>query len=862
MSKDNLTLVEARIKGALQSSYLTSTEQVYESNSKTPQANLEGFHNEIQSILKTSCLECHGPDKQKAKFRVDTLDPDIINGDDADWWLEIMDVVSNGEMPPDDAPAMPDEDRKKTITWLSTEIQRASQARRTEQGHSSFRRMTRYEYNYALQDLLGLPFDFASDLPPDPVSEEGFSNSSEMLHMSPRQYSTYLELNRKALQRATVRGERPAMIYWGVSSEEAAKKKFIQLEKARTKPDHLTKKTEKKESKILEMAHYRDNRTGEVAPAGWYFRKALQAWPYQDTLPEVPQASTDFTGVLPAGQKVIVELGNRIPDEGKLRVRVRASRVSREPSLTPSLALIFGWQGNNNSKAAVRVSEQDLTLNGVPEEAQFYQWEIPLSEIYPRNPERKRVEMGSHKLTNPSEYIQLQNTALTPGADLHFDYVEVSAPVYDQWPPVSHNRIFIESENTADENVYAREIIANFMQRAWRGQVSEDEIDRKAAYFDRIRPTCDDFREAIIETLATVLSSPRFLYLVQSESSASETSQSLDPFQLATRLSMFLWCSTPDQELITLAASGKLTEEKELIRQTQRMLTDPRHDRFSQQFVRQWLGLSLLDYLVVSREDYPDFDGTLKAALQEEPIAFFEEVLQKNHSVIDFLHADYLLVNQRLAQHYGLPAITGNHFRRVPLPPKSPRGGLVTQAGLLAMNSDGKDSHPLKRGVWLLESILNAPPPPPPPAVPEIDLTDPEIAKLTLKQRIEQHRDDPACHSCHAKIDPWGIAFENFDATGSWRDEIKGAPVDASSRLFNEQELDGAEGLKRFLLENRQDQFVRALVHKLSTYALGRPLSFSDRAHLDEITAQLRQEGDGLGDLIKFIVISELFRSH
>ena len=239
-----LSLAEAKIAGALQSSYRRLSEQPKESKSDTSQANLEAFHNEIKPILRNSCIECHGPDKQKAKFRVDTLDPDLINGNDADWWLEIMDVVSNDEMPPDDAPEMPAEDRKKTITWLSSEIQRASQARRTEQGHSSFRRMTRYEYNYALQDLLGLPFDFASDLPPDPVSEEGFNNSSEMLHMSPTQYGTYLELNRKALQRATVRGERPAMIYWGVSTEEAAKRKFDLLEKARNKPNILTKKTE------------------------------------------------------------------------------------------------------------------------------------------------------------------------------------------------------------------------------------------------------------------------------------------------------------------------------------------------------------------------------------------------------------------------------------------------------------------------------------------------------------------------------------------------------------------------------------------------------------------------------------------
>ncbi len=181
---------------------------------------------------------------------------------------------------------------------------------------------------------------------------------------------------------------------------------------------------------------------------------------------------------------------------------------------------------------------------------------------------------------------------------------------------------------------------------------------------------------------------------------------------------MFLWCSTPDDELLDLAAKGRLGERDELVRQTKRMLADPRHERFSKHFVRQWLDLELLELLSVCETDYPQFDSTLQKAMQQEPIAFFEEVLQNDRSVMDFIHADYALVNQRLAQHYGISDVNGNRFQKVSLKPEDNRGGLLTQAGLLAMNSDGKDSHPLKRGIWLLESLLNDPPPPPPPAVP------------------------------------------------------------------------------------------------------------------------------------------------
>jgi hypothetical protein len=228
---------------------------------------------------------------------------------------------------------------------------------------------------------------------------------------------------------------------------------------------------------------------------------------------------------------------------------------------------------------------------------------------------------------------------------------------------------------------------------------------------------------------------------------------------------------------------------------------------------------------------------------------------------MDFLHSDYAVVNERLAAHYRIPAVRGPHFRKVPIDSKTPRGGLLTNAAVLAMNSDGTDSHPLKRGVWMLERILHDPPPPPPPNVPEVDLTDPEILKMTLKERIADHRNKPACISCHSRIDPWGIAFENYDALGSFRTRIKDKPVDATSELFNKHTLAGMEGLKRYLLTDRQDQFCRAMVHKMTAYALGRPLSFGDHADIDNLTTLWRTDGDRLGDLIHLIVNSEIFAS-
>jgi mono/diheme cytochrome c family protein len=866
------TLETVKAAGVLRSSFRKQLPRT-ETN-EAPKANLKVFRKEIEPVLKKACARCHGAKKQEGNIRIDTLDPDLLHGADVSWWLEVAAVLTNGEMPPADEAKLADKDRSKIIEWLSSEIQVASAVRRAEGGHSSFRRMTRYEYKYALQDLLGLPYDFARDLPPESASRDGFQNSSELLHMSVVQFETYRRLARKALKRATVSGERPPVLYWGVSMKKAADREWpkqaeqLKKLKEKHKDDPAKQKTEVDRltasfKKPHRNSYYREFSTGRTARANWVYYGGRYAFTPTKSRQEIP-ATFDHVAVIPQGrnQNLIIELGDRVPDEGIMRVRVRASRAAGEDTKIPSLQLEFGWRASNEGRAVIRVSTEDVPIKAMSDSPEFYQWDIPLGEIYPRNSVRNVSKMGA--MPSPSEFIRLVNSSVSQG-DIHIDYVEITAPVYDQWPPKSHNRIFIDGENRKDEAVYSREVLTSFMSRAWRRRVTKAEVDQKIKLYNAIRPECDSMEEAMVEVLASVLSSPNLLYLVRKGVAGNPAKQAqLQPLsadELATRLSMFLWCSVPDPDLLQLADSGQLSNSKILAGQVKRMLADTRSQRFSNHFLRQWLNMELLDFLSIDRKAHPNFDPLLKEAMQQEPIAFFHEILQNNHSVLDFVHADYTMANERLASHYGLNNVYGNHFRRVKLEPQHKRGGLLTQAGLLAMNSDGKDSHPLKRGVWLLESLLNDPPPPPPPAVPEIDLADPEIAKLTLKQRIENHRNHAACMSCHSKIDPWGIAFENYDALGRWRDQIKGQPVDAASLLFNKQKLDGMDGLKRYLLKNRQDQFVRAMVHKMTTYALGRPLTFADRSSIDKITSDVRKQGDGLATMIQLVVTSELFQS-
>lgn len=834
-----------------------------------PKAKLAAFRTRVEPVLKRVCVGCHGPEKQKGKLRIDALDPDLLKGKDVNWWLEVFDMISNGEMPPEDTEVqLADAEKGRIVDWLSGEIQMASQVRRSEQGHTSFRRMTRYEYKYALQDLLGVPYDFSRDLPPESSSEDGFKNSSEMLQMTVVQFEQYRLLARKALERATVRGDVPQPVYYGISMKAAATRidaKYaanVETTRKRMKEEGIAleealKKQAENYSRNHGGAHFKDLITGQGIGTRWSYGGAKYAWTPTRTRPEIPPVLPDVV-VIPANSKYIVDVGDGLPDVGTMRVRIRAARVTPEGKHPPTLRLFFGNQASNDSRVAVRAGERDITITASPDKPEFYHWDVRLSEIA-RNAYRHIQKLG--QLPNPAEFLYFQNCSSTPVTTVQIDYVEITAPVHEQWPPESHTRIFFQSDHQADEKKYAREVLAKFMRRAWRRPVTAAEIDQKLVLFAKLRPQCDDFQEVMVEVLATVLSSPKFLYLVQAgEVDDKKESQRISGFELASRLSFFLWSSIPDEQLLNLAAKGKLRDPVVLQAQTRRLLADPKADRFARYFTRQWLGMELLDFLKIDSKVYGRFDPLLMEAMREEPVAFFGEVLRRNRTVMDFLQSDYTMVNDRLARHYGLPEVIGNSLRLVKLEASNRRGGVLTQAGLLAMNSDGKDSHPLKRGIWLLENLLNDPPPPPPPAVPEIDLADPEILKLTLKERMEDHRNDPACISCHSKIDPWGIAFENFDAVGLWRDKIGKDPVDAASVLFNKDELRGMKGLKDYLLANRQDQFARAMVHKMAAYALGRPLTFGDRSQVDRITADLRKRGDGLADLVFLIVKSDLFQ--
>lgn len=843
-------LPEARAAGRLKSSYLKPTTTASSPATGPASANLADFTKHITPTLKASCIACHGPDKQKGHFRIDTLNPDLLTGGDVSKWLKVFDVVSKSEMPPEnDKDIHLDEHQRRTLnTWLEAELEKASRVQH-ELGVSSFRRLTRYEYNYALQDLTGLPYDFAAALPPETASKEGFLNSAPLLQMSGMQFERYRELGLTALQKATVTGARPPVATYTISLHDL---------KAEAK-----EKDGDKKAVNSGKVHLKDLATGGLFPLKEDYKPKCRLLTDGAALP-TPEVGP-VVAVIGPQQSLKLNLGETLPDEGIMRVRLRAGRTTMEATEYISVRLIFSAHTSNNANFSEVVSRRDVPVTATADKPEFIHFDIPLSEIT-RNPFRKK----GGPLGRPDEFLTIQvvsNSGGKKGASplkVQADYLEIIAPYHEQWPPKSHTRIFIDSKNKHDEKAYANDVLMHFMTRAWRRPVTAAETAPFVSLFSKYRASFSTFEDTMLEVCSTILAAPDFLYLTQtSASKPTKGNRTISDLELASRLSFFLWCSIPDQELLTLAAQGKLSDAKTLMAQTKRLLADERSQRFCTTFVDQWLGLEALGHVAFDETLFKGtYDDALRAAMHEEPLAFFREVLWQNKSVMDFLHSDYVVVNERLAKHYQIAGVYGPDFRQVPVDSAVHRGGLLTSAGILAMNSDGKDSHPVKRGVWILNRLINDPAPPPPPDVPEVDLTDPEILKMSLKERIADHRNKPACSSCHAKIDPWGIALENYDALGAYRDQVNNKPVDATSTLFNKQTLAGMNGLKRYLLAERQDQFARAMVHKLLSFALGRPLSFADRAEVDRITLRLRKADDRLGDLVTLITTSDLFRAN
>lgn len=424
----------------------------------------------------------------------------------------------------------------------------------------------------------------------------------------------------------------------------------------------------------------------------------------------------------------------------------------------------------------------------------------------------------------------------------------------------------------ADSRTVAKESLHKFMQRAYRRRVSTAELESMMALYDRFTSEGDGFEAALKETFSTVLISDAFLYV------ATPVTEEDHPFisteersQLAARLSYFLWSGPPDDRLLELASQNQLSDPATLAGEVSRMLGDRRAMRFSERFAREWLRLDKYDLVAVNPEFYPMYDEDLGNDMVAETVATFQAIFHGDRDARELIESDTMYANQRLARHYGLPPLTGGQFQSVSVPDYRTRGGLLHQGAILTMTADGSESNPIYRGVWILERLLHDPPPPPPPAVPALEASSPDFGGLTLKQKIELHREQSACAACHAKIDPWGLALENFDAIGAWREQAlvinpdtaakSFSPVDSSTVLPTGEQIDDSNALVSYLASQGEEQFTRALAWHMMTYALARAPNLGDEAELNAIHRHFRTSGYKLSELVLATVQSEVFQA-
>lgn len=410
----------------------------------------------------------------------------------------------------------------------------------------------------------------------------------------------------------------------------------------------------------------------------------------------------------------------------------------------------------------------------------------------------------------------------------------------------------------ADPLAGARESLRQFARRAYRRPVTDAEVERLIGLIQRSQQAGDSFQESLRAAFKAVLVSPHFLFRGETPAPTATAEGKPVPISehaLAVRLSYFLWSSMPDDALLAEAERGTL--RKNLAAQTRRMLQDPKADALVTNFAEQWLELRRLAQITPDPAAFPEFTEELRAAMWMETAAFFRAILREDRSVLEFLDADYTFVNETLARHYGLKGVSGPEFRKVSLK-GTPRGGLLTQASILTLTSNPTRTSPVKRGKWVLDNLLGAPPPPPPPNVPEL----PEHGELhgTLRQRLEQHRADPMCSSCHARMDPIGFGLENFNAIGGWRTRDGQEPLDTTGQLTSGENFKDSIELRAILRKKKKDDFLRCLSEKMLTYALGRGLEYYDRCAIDKITANLPRRGHKFSTLVLEIVNSVPFQ--
>ncbi|MEC8988269.1 MAG: DUF1592 domain-containing protein, partial [Verrucomicrobiota bacterium] len=425
--------------------------------------------------------------------------------------------------------------------------------------------------------------------------------------------------------------------------------------------------------------------------------------------------------------------------------------------------------------------------------------------------------------------------------------------------PESHRRVIVRQPKPGEARQVARESLAQFAQKAYRRPVGEKEVNRLLSFVDMVMGDAGSFEEGMQLATQAVLVSPHFLFRweLDTRPARDETIRRLNDWELASRLSYFLWSSMPDAELFRLAKLGELTKPEVLEAQVRRMVADPRSSALVENFAGQWLQIRNLAGVTPDPVKFPSFDESLRTAMKRETELFFGAVMKEDRSIFELIDSDFTYLNDRLASHYGIDGVSGSAFQRVSLDKGSGRGGILTHASILTITSNPTRTSPVNRGKWILEEILGTPPPPPPPDVEELEENQEAITSGSLRERLEKHRAKAECATCHSKMDPLGFALENFDGIGAWRDLDGNFPIDPTGELPTGETINGPAGLKKVL--KSRETFIRALAEKMLTFALGRGLEYFDKCAVDDICKDLKANGHRFSALLSGVVNSKPF---
>ena len=775
----------------------------------------------MQPFLKKYCVECHSADVQKGDFRVDNLSPKV-GTENTPQWLEIMERINSGEMPPEDAKVRPKaEESARIVEWIAARMKEGEAARMAARGRVSFNRLTRDEYVNTVRDLIGVEYD-AKD--PGALLEDpewhGFERIGSVLTLSPSNIEKYLTAAETILAEAypdpLPANAKPAPPFGG------------------SKPAIVEEQINERHRERLRELGLLDKVRFEMWP-GDIFRGS--------SIGQLPEAGV---------YEISYKLSGLRPPQGRApRIKVYHELLDR---------VLFEQDIVADEDKPITVTFRAHLPKG--HQSIFVYNDVPGPSNTPRSGRHGEVPFISTKIGRIPWQMKLTDEAGHARYPfLILDTVSWKGPIVEEHEKQLRDDYMPREEGNMQQ---ARECLARLAGRAFRRPVTDEEIAQYMRIVQSELEAKETFRNAMKAGMLAILNSKSFLFIAEGDENASR--QTLNDWEIASRLSYLLWNTMPDAELFALAEQGKLRDKAVLEQQVARLLADARSQRFTDSFATQWLRLKKVGMFQPDKNLYPDYDKALESSMVGETKAFFREVLSSGLTLREFLHSDWSMLNLRLAQFYGLPEglVTDDDFQRVSLPADSHRGGLLTQAAILSLTSDGVRHRPVHRGVWVMESIFGKSPPPPPANVNPIP-TNPTGPKATLRQKLEAHIHDANCAVCHAKIDPLGLAFENYDAIGRWRTEEvtdgvgENPKVTAAGKLPDGRTYQTADEFKKLLVEDL-DAFNDTFIEKLATYALRRSMSFDDHDHLEAIAAASKAKDYRVTDIVTALVTSDLFQ--